>query len=249
MEPDAYLQMQRIEDIHWWFVGRREIVHEMLSRAGLPNPCKILDVGCGTGGNLPMLNAYGNVTGIEMSTIAHNAAKERGTGRVLLGSFPEDLSIADEKFDLITFLDVLEHLDDDLAALKAAKHLLAPTGTLLITVPAFKFLWNGHDEQHHHRRRYTATQLKGVLRQAGLEPVYVSYFNMWLFPVIAAIRVAKRMVGNRHADDERMPTAFANKVLRAVFASERYLLGKFNLPFGISLLAVARQSVQHPLTT
>ena len=116
MEPDAYIQMQRIEDTHWWFVGRRENMRETLTRAGLPNPCRILDVGCGTGGNLPMLSAFGDVTGIEMNTIAHGAAKARGIGRVILGSFPEGLPVTDEKFDLVTVLDVLEHLDDDLAA-------------------------------------------------------------------------------------------------------------------------------------
>ena len=242
MEPDVYLQMQRIEDIHWWFVGRRAIVHEILGRADLHCPCRVLDVGCGTGGNLPMLAAFGEVTGIEMNAVAHHAAENRGANQVLLGRFPEALSATDEKFGLITFLDVLEHLDDDLAALKAAKDLLAPAGTLLITVPAFKFLWNGHDEQHHHRRRYTASQLKKVLKQAGLKPVYVSYFNMWLFPVIAAIRVAKKLVGNRHADDERMPSAWINQALETVFASERHLLGRCHLPVGVSLLAIARHT-------
>lgn len=240
MEPEAYVQMQRIEDTHWWFVGRREIVRRMLARIGPAQPCRMLDVGCGTGGNLPILGAYGEVTGVEMNAVAHHAANARGIGRILLGRFPEDLPVTDEEFDLITFLDVLEHLDDDLAALDGAKKLLAPAGMVLITVPAFAFLWSGHDEQHHHRRRYTADRLSAVLRQAGLEPVYVSYFNMWLFPAIAAIRIAKKLTRNRHADDERMPPAFANKLLQAVFASERHLLGRFRLPFGTSILAVAR---------
>lgn len=241
METEVYEQMRRIEDQHWWFVSRRRIVERILARIRPPVQSSILDVGCGTGGNLPMLATYGDVTGIEMSAVAHRSALERGAHQIYLGRFPEDLPSQGKSFDLITFLDVLEHLEDDIGALTAARRVLNSSGSVLITVPAFSFLWSSHDEHHHHHRRYTTGQVKKLLSQAGLKPIYVSYFNMWLFPLIAAIRIAKRLAGNHHSDDESMPSPAANALLKFIFSSERRLLGRFNLPFGVSILAVARK--------
>ena len=118
-----------------------------------------------------MLSAFGDVTGVEMNASACRSAFERGARKVYQGSFPEALTSQDTPFNMVTFLDVLEHLDHDLAALEAARRLLAQGGLVLITVPAFQFLWSSHDARHHHHRRYTATQLRELLRQAGLEPV------------------------------------------------------------------------------
>ena len=251
MEPEVYVQMRRIEDRHWWFVSRRRIVDRMLEKFTQPAARRILDVGCGTGGNLPMLSKFGEVIGIEMSTAARSSAMGRGASQIYLGSFPEDLPEAARDFDLITFLDVLEHLDDDIGALQATQGLLAPSGKVLITVPAFNFLWSSHDAQHHHRRRYSADQLKKLLLQSGLEPLYVSYFNTWLFPVISALRIAKRLTGNHHSDDERMPSPMVNSLLKFIFSSERHLLGRLSLPFGVSIMAIARKapSTPEPLLT
>lgn len=243
MDPHIYRQMRSLEEKHWWFVGRRKIVGEILASLGLPVHARILDAGCGTGGNLQFLSQFGDVAGVELDDGAAALARERGTWPVLKGSLPDGMPFAGQQFDLIVLLDVLEHIDDDGASLRALAGLLAPGGCLVLTVPAFPFLWSPHDEEHHHKRRYRAAGLREAIENAGLRLSYLSYFNTWLFPLVAAVRLLRKIFpANEVGRDVQLPGPAVNNLLQAVFGSERRWIGRLGMPFGVSLLAVARKA-------
>lgn len=245
MEPEIYRQMREVEDYHWWFAARRSIIATVIASLDLPSAARILDVGSGTGGNLEMLSRFGAVTGIESDDTALGLCATRKAATVLKGSLPEDLPPLPEVFDLIIMLDVLEHIDDDLAALKSLERLLSPNGALVLTVPAFPSLWSDHDVQHHHKRRYRYSSLKRVFDETGLRVRHMTYYNTWLFPVIAAVRLFRKLIPSRETgQDVRVPSPLANGVLKALFASERHLVTRMRLPFGTSLLAVAGKTVK-----
>ena len=243
MQPVLYQQMRDIEDQHWWFQGRRMIVSTVLSTMKLPENARLLDLGCGTGGNLEMLSSFGEVTGVEMDAHAAELAGQRGLAPVLRGYLPNNLPLDDRCFDCVTMLDVLEHIEQDEASLRTVHRLLAPGGHLLLTVPAFGFLWGPHDEAHHHQRRYRAASLRAVLQSAGFGITRLSYYNTWLFPPVALIRLFRKIVPAGDAELEAtMPPLWMNRMLRALFASERWVLSRARFPFGISLLAIAQKN-------
>ncbi len=241
MEAELYQQMRELEDRHWWFMGRRAIVASLLRSSGLPKNACMLDLGCGTGGNLAMLSEFGQVVGAELDEYAAQLALERGLAPIVRGKLPDGLPLDTGAFHCVTLLDVLEHIDDDRATLEAVHRLLAPAGQLLITVPAFPFLWGAHDVAHHHQRRYRAKGLRQLLEATGYEITMSSYCNTWLFPVAATVRLLRRCfpVANAGAELSLPPTP-VNALLAALFASERHLL-RMGLPFGVSLVVLARK--------
>jgi len=241
VEAELYHQMRDLEDRHWWFVGRRAIVASLLRSSGLPEDARILDLGCGTGGNLAMLSAFGQMVGAELDEHAAQLARERGLAPIVCGKLPDGLPLDTGIFHCVTLLDVLEHIDDDRATLEAVNRLLVPAGQLLITVPAFPFLWGAHDVAHHHHRRYRAKGLRQLLETTGYEITTLSYCNTWLFPVAAAVRLLRRCLPGGDAGAElNLPPAPVNALLAAVFASERHLL-RMGLPFGVSLVVLAKK--------
>ncbi len=242
MEPDIYTLMASLEENHWWFAARRAIVESFIKQLRLPPDARILDAGCGTGGNLAMLGRHGQVHAMELDDQARQIANAKGVARVLSGRLPDNVPFSQEQFDLIALLDVLEHVDDDRNTLRVLGSLLKPGGYLLISVPAFPFLWSAHDEVHHHKRRYVLGELISKLEDAGLEIPYASYFNTVLFPLIFGARlVGKLRTRKRVSSDLAMPNALINRLLFAVFSGERFVLGRGSLPFGVSALAVARK--------
>jgi len=242
MEKEIYIKMKEIEDVHWWFCGRRRIVQNVISTLELPKTCKILDCGCGTGGNLSMLSEFGEVFGIEPDIDALTIAQSRNIGALYNGYLPDEIRLPQTEFDLIILLDVLEHIDDHVSSLKILKSLLGPRGYLTLTVPAFKFLWSGHDEEHHHKRRYTASELKKIIQGAGLEILYLTYYNFWLFPIISLIRLARKILPTKQVGaDLRLSHPLINRFLLTLFSSECLFIPRLRLPFGISLLAVAQK--------
>ena len=242
MHEALYPQMRELEDRHWWFTGRRRIVADVIRRLDLPARARILDAGCGTGGNLPMLANFGDVTGAEFDAEAADLAHARGVCEVVRAGLPDEMPFAPRQFQLISLLDVLEHIDDDCASLQTLADLLTPGGHLLITVPAFPFLWGPHDETHHHKRRYHAAGLHTQIAEAGLNVQWLSYYNSSLFPAVAAVRLLHRLLPAGEVGGElALPPASINAMLESLFAAERHLLGRVGLPFGVSLIAVARK--------
>jgi SAM-dependent methyltransferase len=229
------------EESHWWFKARRIIVARIITRLGLSRQASILDMGCGTGGNLAMLSGFGKVEAVEVEDWAREIASAKMCAAVVPGWLPDGLPFHEPLFDLIVLLDVLEHVSDDEAALDALGRLLKPGGSLLITVPAFPFLWSPHDEVHHHFRRYRLGELEGKLTQAGMEISYASYFNILLFPIIASVRLLGRFRSGLRVGDLAMPHSWVNQMLYAIFSSERFLLGRFRLPFGVSAMVLAKR--------
>ena len=247
MDPSLYPRMAELEDAHWWFASRRAIVDRIIERLGLPPNAAILEPGCGTGGNFPMLARRGRLFALDADESAIGFARSRGLGQVARGFLPAAIPFGDQRFDLIVMTDVLEHLDDQTGTLRALRARMRPGGWLLMTVPAMAWLWSDHDATHHHRRRYRARELRGLLSASGFDVHYLSYYNFLLFPIIAGARILQRLsardrdgAGRRH--DLAMPPASINALLQRIFSSERYLVGTTRIPFGVSLIVLARAS-------
>jgi len=170
MDRDYELQTHQAEDRHWWYRGRRTVLDGVIANLGLPGSARILDAGCGSGRNMVELSRYGRVTGIELSETSVALARQRNAGEVISGSLLE-MPFAQDSFDLAVTLDVIEHLEDDLAALRELRRTVAPGGALLVTVPAYQWLWSGHDEINHHFRRYTRNSLMRAGEEAGWQQV------------------------------------------------------------------------------
>lgn len=243
MDQDYVKQMADTQATHWWYEGRRNILRSIIGRIKLPQNAKILEAGCGPGANLEMLSVFGQVSAFEPDAFSVDYASKVSGVKVQKGGLPDGIPF-DQNFDIVCAFDVLEHIKDDLASLKALRSKTVDGGYAVFTVPAFAFLWSHHDEINHHFRRYNKSSFQKVLTDAGYEIEFISYFNFWLFPLAAGIRLAKNLIGKTdQGSDAKMPSsALVNKVLRAIFTSEQYLLKWFALPFGLSLIAVCKKS-------
>jgi SAM-dependent methyltransferase len=244
MMQHTYAILYDVEGSHWWYTGRRRIissfVKEICSRIK-GRPPKILDVGCGTGANLVMLGEFGEAHGIDVSHDALSFCRERGLDRVRHGA-AEELPYEDETFDLVTALDVVEHLDDDAAGLREFRRVLRPDGRILLFVPAFMFLWGVQDDVSNHRRRYTLPGLLKVVREAGFEIERATYANITFFLPILLVRKFMRLTGIRTETENSIGVSALNGLFGRVFGAESALLRRMNLPFGVSALCVARKS-------
>lgn len=242
MRPDVYREMASVQDRHWWFVARRQILDRVMAGLSLPADARIIEVGCGPGGNLGMLARHGHLQAMEADPAARRMAADLGVCPVWCGALPSPQPFAAESGDLICLFDVLEHIADDIAALSAAAALLRPGGRILLTVPAYDWLWSAHDEAHHHHRRYNKATLAKVVSAAGLAAIRVGHFNSLLFPLIAAARVLKKATGQTGESDAALPPPWLNTLLREVFALERVVIAKALFPVGTSLLAVLKRA-------
>ena len=244
MEQELYEQHALLERDQWWFVARRSILERVLAdRLPMGTDRRILDVGCGTGGMLPLLSRFGKVEGIEGERMAveHcNAAFAEFD--VQLGQIPTDVP-SDGCLDVVTAFDVIEHVDDDLGALESLRAAVHLGGTVVVTVPALSWLWSDHDVVNGHKRRYTRGRLATVIERAGLELDHLSYFNTALLPAVAAARLTQRMrkAAVTPHSDFTMPSPAINHLLTRVMTSERSLVSRRGLPIGVSLVAVAHR--------
>ena len=252
MQQHTYAIMRRVEETHWWFAGRRRIIRSFLQtlcqdlkvfraeQVAENLLLNILDVGCGTGANLEMLSEFGEAEGVDVSVEALSFCRERGLENVKQGE-AEALPYASSSFDLVTGLDVVEHLDDDLAGLKEMWRVLRPAGHAVVFVPAFMFLWGVQDDISHHRRRYTLDQLKQVMSKAGFEVTRASYVNISFFMPILIGRFIMRALRIRPESENNITIGFLNGVLGKLFGAESLALRYLNFPFGVSIICVARR--------
>jgi len=241
MDKRYYRIFFKVQQEHWWFVVKKKIILDTIRRfVPLKSDSKILDIGCGAGLMLNALEMIGTTSGMDVSDDAIAFSKEIFSGDVRKGMLPDQVPFDDNYFSLITALDVIEHVDDDLAALKAIRSKIAPGGYAVITVPAFMFLWSEHDVLNEHRRRYTLPELHAKLGQAGFYVEKISYFNTLLFPLIAVVRFFERLFNRKGGSDVDLPNPMVNFILKTIFKLEIGLLKVINLPAGVSVLAVGR---------
>jgi SAM-dependent methyltransferase len=235
VEEAVYQQLYAVEDHHWWFRGRRAVIRALLGRAGLVPAPRILDAGCGTGRNMVELSRLGRVEGVDPSPHAIEFCRRRGLGGVTESEL-EALPFEDGAFDLILASDVIEHIEDDRAALAELRRVAAPRGRLLVTVPAYQWMWSRFDDEHHHFRRYTVGRLRASMAAAGWAPVVTTHFNALLLAPIAAARMLARVgVGDGGAGYE-LPPPWANRILGAPMRAEaRLIAAGGRLPAGVSI--------------
>jgi SAM-dependent methyltransferase len=243
MQQHTYSIMYQVEGKHWWFAGRRQIIKSFIERicAALQSERPhILDIGCGTGANLELLADFGETEGVDVSEEALAFCRARGLQNVRQGA-AENLPYEDGSFDLVTALDVVEHLDDDVAGLREMRRVLRPDGRALLFVPAFMFLWGVQDDVSHHRRRYTSAGLQRVVKAAGFEVESATYANITFFGPILLGRLLLRVTGTRVASENNINVGALNGLLGRILGAESAVLRHLNLPFGVSAICVARR--------
>jgi SAM-dependent methyltransferase len=240
VEERLYRQLYEIEDRHWWFRGRRAVIWALLERAGIERCERLLDAGCGTGRNLQEFEGLGEAEGVDLSHQAVRFCRERG----LQGVREADLTALpyeEERFDLLLACDVIEHVDRDVAALAELRRVARPGAHLLLTVPAYEWLWSVHDDRHGHRRRYTLRRLTASVRRGGWQPAVRTHFNSLLF---AATALYRRLVPDRaqrrRTDYEAAPGFAAGALERMLRGEARLIERGLRLPFGVSIGLVCR---------
>jgi SAM-dependent methyltransferase len=241
METSYGARYARLYREHWWWRAREAVLLDML-RAMRPRPGPaILDVGCGDAVSFQVLSEFGTVRGIEVD---ENLLDPSGPFRERISTSPLGDPIYDNPswhFDLITALDVIEHIDDDRAAVSSLAAMLRPGGLLVVTVPAFELLWDHHDEINHHRRRYTARRLRSALAVEGLELLQVRYLFRALFIPKLSVRLVNAKRSQKVAQ-HGIPAPAINSALTRLCVLEDRLLRRLPVPFGTSVLGVARKS-------
>jgi SAM-dependent methyltransferase len=247
VEPSEYDHIARLESQHWWYVGMRQIAEGIVRRIGLPPQAQILDAGCGTGGGLRWLASIGRPTGIDFHPLAVQYAIQK-SARVARASV-QAVPFPSEAFDCVTSFEVLYHraVADDGAALCELARVLRPGGWLLVRVPAHDWLRGAHDRQVHTRHRYSARELREKIERAGLKVKRLTPVGMVLFPLAVLRRLAQRDLRQAQTD-VTLPSPLLNQLLTRLLAAEGRWLRRFNLPFGLSLLALAQKTSTHTPT-
>lgn len=249
MDRIAYQTFAELEHDHFWFVSRRRIFFELLDRTFAAEPTRqraVLEIGCGAGGMLGPLSRYGQTTGLDIDHEYVAFCKERGFSQVLCGSGYE-LPFGDDSFDLVCLFDTLEHIPDDVQALREVFRVLRPGGHVFVSVPAYQWLWSQNDRIAHHCRRYTTSRLRRALQAAGFAPLRVSYFNTVLLPLIVPTVLLQKLrarLGLLPPDYNNMSVRlprWINRLFTALMSSERLPLRRFDLPAGHSAFALARR--------
>jgi len=239
MDSQTYVVESQVEQNHWWFVGRRKLFRKTVEKLHLSAEAKILDIGTSTGTNLRLLRDMGfvNFLGLDSNDDAIRWCAEKGLGIVSKGDICA-MPFEDSLFDLVLATDIIEHVDDDIQALREIRRVLTPHGRAIITVPAFQSLWGLQDEVGHHKRRYTRREVLEKLEKAGLQTCESYYFNYILFFPIWIARQLIRIFNLRLKSENQVNSPLINSVLKIVFALDTACAGILHVPFGVSIIAL-----------
>ena len=232
---------QKVENFHWWFVIRRNLLKSILSSLNLPAGYLAIDIGCGVGSNLKILKTAGlKRIGLDRSFYALSLARRTAMCPLINGSL-DRLPIRPESFGLILAMDVLEHIENDTLGIGELYQTLKKRGILILTVPAFRFLWGTQDFATGHKRRYLRQEILNKLRKKGFEILKISYFNFFLFFPILLMRQIIHLVGLKMESENEINSSLINFFFKSIFSLEPYLLKYFSFPFGVSILCIARK--------
>ena len=242
MDTAVYEAEAMVEESHWWFVGRRKLFSRIIAKLGVGANEPVLDVGTSTGTNLRLLRELGfsDVTGLDMSEEAVRFCSAKGLGSVRLGDITK-MPFADETFSLVLATDIIEHVDDDRAAISEIRRVLKPNGAALISVPAFPSLWGFQDEVSHHKRRYRMKPLREKLGQGGLRVLDAFHFNYLLFAPIWTARQMLKIAKPSIRSENDLNPPFVNALLGTIFDFDIKTAGKLRPPFGVSILVSAKK--------
>ena len=242
MDLDAQITFSKLEDEYWWFVGRRIIIEDILKKNFKKDSLEILDWGCGTGKNSFILNKFGNVLGVDTSEHYIKINKEKGNSNVLLVNNIEEFK-PKIYYDLVTNFDVLEHIEKDKEYLEKVNSILKPDGYILVTVPAYQFIWTKLDNVLGHFRRYNRKNINTLFDKAGYKIIQSSYFFMILSPLFIIIRLLQKFLNNSGSLKENVIPVplFINKLFVFFLKIESLLMKYINLPFGTSIIVLAKK--------
>jgi SAM-dependent methyltransferase len=246
---DKLTAPQSEEDSHWWFASRTRALLGLLDREVVKNNLRVLDVGCGAGNMILHLSRYGSVVGIDKNPVPLEIAHQRAYDARLAQA--EDMPFQDESFDLVTTLDIIEHCEDDVRVLRECYRVCATGGLIAITVPAFQWLWSHNDAINHHKRRYSRSELRAKLSQAGFEVRRMTHNNCFIFPLAAPLILARR--GAQRESQLATPCTErgayqvqlepvsppVNAILRGMGRLEAAVLRTTDLPFGTAIICIA----------
>lgn len=239
MRTDLYEDMYKTEDVHWWHIAKRKFVEQFITAYIQKKELTILDVGCGTGKNIEALSRYGDVWGVDSSPEALLFCKKRALIHVKKGE-AEHLPFNKGTFDLVCVLDVLEHVDDE-RAIGEIKRVLKPNGFVIVTVPAFWWLWSKWDEVLHHKRRYTKKHIEEILTKEGFIVLRNTYIHSFLVIPSLIIRKVKQISPKTYTSDFQINNTIINNLLLFVSKLEQMWINRYDMPFGTSVLCIAQK--------
>jgi SAM-dependent methyltransferase len=242
MEKAYARKLAQLEKFRWWNVARRRIIVHVLKTFYGAASGDILEIGCGAGANFEALSDFGQLFAVEPDAELLRLARKKNLAQAVeKGSLPDALPFIGRRFDVILLLDVLEHVENESSAIKAVLQRLKPGGKVLVTVPAYRFLWSEIDIDSRHFRRYRRRELLHKLQFDGFNVIYSTYFNTILFPPILAVRIFNKILGVNDRLDLHLPKHGINTLLTDIFATERFLMPWISFPFGVSILAMAQK--------
>lgn len=245
MKDTAFVVEAAIEADHWWFVGRRKLFNREIARSQIELTARVLDLGTSTGTNLRMLgdSGFSNVAGLDLSEEALRLCREKYRGNVIKGDVTR-LPFYNDWADLVLATDVIEHVDDDRAAIREITRVLKPGGAVLISVPAFRLLWGLQDEVAQHKRRYRKREVEAMLFDTGLIVERSYYFNYLLFLPILLVRTLLRLIRPNLSSENEINFPLLNRILSVIFTFDIATAPFIRLPFGVSVFLLATKPVK-----
>lgn len=240
MQKYLYEDLYSLEEKHWWHISKRRVIQNLIKKYNLLKNPKILDIGCGAGKNLEELQNLGTVYGLDSSKEALKYCRKRGLKNIKIGS-AEKTNLKSNYFDIVTILDVLEHTDDK-RVFKEMGRIVKKKGIIIITVPAFPWLWSSWDEVLHHKRRYTSKSLKYLIESNNFRVLKIFYlYSFLVMPAFLVRKIKQKLYNKKYPSDFELSNPIFNFLLNKLARFEFILAQKGLIPFGTTLMAIAKK--------